>query len=379
MNARKASCEIVQSQALDTANLPVYNHVQVEITSRCNLRCRTCLYFHFEPQWVPRDLSKKAFERICEIASRCHSIHLQGWGESLLRADCATLIRSLKELGPAISLGSNGTVMDHDMARNLIETGLDSMAFSIAGVSAVQQDPLRGKGTFDRTIRSIRVFANSRRPKKQPPVLVNYLLTPGNLKMLPKAMSLCARLGVDVLHPTHLVHVATRYQEKLIAYNLETACRWPVFRSRLAVLWSGVSLSMPSLKENLVPVCEKNPLENFFIGADGSVSPCVYLNPPLTGDFPRLFKGREIPFSGLIMGNLNQDSMDVIWERPDYRAFRKAFKDRIQVYQEMMTGITPDLDGLDRLQKKSDRLQHLFATRYLAPLPCRICPLLYGL
>ncbi|MEA3230821.1 MAG: radical SAM/SPASM domain-containing protein [Thermodesulfobacteriota bacterium] len=364
---------------MDAAKPYKYNHVQIEITSRCNLRCRTCLYFHFEPQWVPQDLSKKVFKRICEIAPRCRSIHLQGWGESLLRKDCFTLIRQLKKLGPKISLGSNGMVMDQDMAQDLIQSGLDSMAFSIAGVSAVQQDPLRGKGTFARAIRSIQIFTNNRRLKKQPPVLINYLLTPGNLRLLPRAMSLCSRMGIDILHPTHMVHVAARYQEKLIAYNLKSAFRWPVFRSRLAVLWSDVSLSMPSLRENLVPVCEKNPVENLFIGADGSVSPCVYLTPPLTGVFPRLFKGREIPFSRLSMGNLNQDNMDDIWDRPDYRIFRKAFKDRIRIYQKLMTGITTGFDGLDRLTKTSGRLGHLFATRYPAPQPCRVCPHLYGL
>jgi hypothetical protein len=176
-----------------------------------------------------------------------------------------------------------------------------------------------------------------------------------------------------------MIHVATRFQEELIAYPLKFADRWAVFRARMAVVGKGVALSMPSLKENLVPVCEKNPVENLFVGADGSVSPCVYLNPPLTGRFPRIFKGREILSSRLIMGNLNQACLNDIWTRSSYKKFRKAFEDRIAVYQQMMTGITPDFEGLDHLQKASDRLNTLFKKRYPAPAPCRICPHLYGL
>ncbi len=136
---------------------------------------------------------------------------------------------------------------------------------------------------------------------------------------------------------------------------------------------------MPSLKRNVVPVCVKNPVENLFVGADGSVSPCVYLNPPLRGSFPRLDKGRKIDSSRLIMGNLNEEDMDTIWSRPDYRTFRQAFKDRIKIYEKCMAGITPDLEGMEQLQKRTDRLQHLFTTQYPAPAPCRICPHLWGL
>ena len=364
---------------MDTANPYKYNHIQVEVTSRCNLRCRTCLYFHFEPQWVPRDISETAFQQLCEVAPQCRSIHLQGWGESLLRKDCAALVRRLKKRGPKISLGTNGMIMNQDLAEALIQSGLDSMTFSIAGAGADQQDRLRGKGSFTPAVHSIKIFSAARGGKKKPPVLVNYLLTPDNLRSLHRAISLCSRIGADILHPTHMVHIATPFQEKLIAYHLNSAYRWAVFKSRMAVLWSGVALLMPSLKENLVPVCEKNPVENLFVGADGSVSPCVYLNPPLTGRFPRIFKGRETLSSRLIMGNLNQACLGDIWNRPAYKKFRKAFEDRIAVYQQMMTGITPDFEGLDHLQKASDRLTTLFTTRYSAPGPCRICPHLYGL
>ena len=198
---------------MESVKRPTYNHIQVEITSRCNLRCRTCLYFHFEPQWVAQDLSPKALEQIAVIAPRCRSIHLQGWGESLLREDCSALISEFKKMGPKVSLGTNGTIMDRKLAWDLIEAGLDSMAFRIAGMSAAQQDPLRGEGTFENAMRSIKLFADFRSSAKQPPILVNYLLTPANLKQLPKAMSLCSRLGVDTLQPTHMVHMASRTRE----------------------------------------------------------------------------------------------------------------------------------------------------------------------
>ena len=356
-----------------------YNHIQVEITSRCNLRCRTCLYFYFEPQWVPEDLSETAFRQLCGVAPACRSIHLQGWGESLLRNDCTALIRRLAKEGTKVSVGTNGTIMNPDVAGALIRSGLDSMTFSIAGASADQQDPLRGRGSFDRAMQAVRIFSEARGDGRKPPIVVNYLLTPDSLKSLHRAIILCSRLGVDILHPTRMVHIATRFQEILADCHPTFVDRWAVFRARLAVLWSGVTLTMPSLKKNLVPVCEKNPIENLFVGADGSVSPCVYLNPPLNGSYPRIFGGQQWPSSRLVMGNLNRNRLDDIWNRQRYKQFRKAFGDRLQIYQQLMKGITPDFEGMERLQKTSDRLASLFTTRHQAPGPCRICPHLQGL
>ena len=75
---------------------PVYNHIQLELTSRCNLRCRTCIYGHYPERWVSTDLSPDVYDRVMDVAPRTRSIHLQGWGESLLREDCPELIARAK-------------------------------------------------------------------------------------------------------------------------------------------------------------------------------------------------------------------------------------------------------------------------------------------
>lgn len=43
-------------------------HLQIEITSRCNLRCKTCLYGHYPERWVPADLDDAPYRKI--IAGR---------------------------------------------------------------------------------------------------------------------------------------------------------------------------------------------------------------------------------------------------------------------------------------------------------------------
>ena len=359
------------------SDLPTYNHIQLEPTSRCNLRCRTCLHGHYPERWVERDLAAVVFERVLAVAPRTRSIHLQGWGESLLREDCPELISRTKQAGPAVSISSNGSIMSAKLARALIEAGLDSMAFSFAGTSPAEQDPLRGEGSFEQAAASAAVFTGCR-PASHPPVLMNFLLIRPYCSRLPQALRLTRRLGMNRLDVGHFVHPIAPEQADWPAYPPVAAEQPRWFWLRLSVLWHRTDLKLPSFKRQPTAVCAKNPLENMFVGADGTVSPCVYLNPPLNATIPRFVDGRIVESPRLIMGRLTEQSLDDIWNQPAYCAFRRSFAQRVEAYETFMGRITPDLEGLKKPERAVTRLEALFTKDLAPPTPCRSCPHLQG-
>jgi MoaA/NifB/PqqE/SkfB family radical SAM enzyme len=312
------------------------------------------------------------------VASRTRSVHLQGWGESLLREDCPELIAALKKAGPLVSISSNGSCLSPALARSLIDAGLDSMAFSFAGTSPGEQDPLRGEGTFARAIESTMTFTGLRREGK-PPVLMNFLLMQPNRRHLQRALPLARHLGMDRVEVGHLVHPVAPEQADWPAYP-ETSAGWRpfMFWLRLSVLWHRTALGLPSMQPQPIAICPKNPLVNVFIGADGTVSPCVYLNPPLSSTIPRYVDGQVLETPRVILGRLQERSLDDIWMQPAYRDFRSAFKRRVQAYEAHMSGITADQEGLAKLERAVARLGRLFTGELLPPEPCRFCPHLQG-
>jgi MoaA/NifB/PqqE/SkfB family radical SAM enzyme len=353
-------------------------HLQVEITSRCNLRCQTCLYGHYPERWVPADLAESSYAKIVDAEGSLASVHLQGWGESLLRADIPVLVARARQAGLRVSLSSNGSVMDARQARDLLAAGLDSMAFSFAGATAAAQDPLRGKGSFARAVRAAAVFHQARDGRRQPPLLMNFLLLRGNHRQLGRALGLARRLGMSRLQAGHLVHPVAAAQQGLMAYPDLKPGPGRMFSLRLATLWRYVELVLPSLRPQPTPVCPKNPLAQAFVGADGSVSPCVYLNPPLHTTVPRLIDGKVVEVPRVVMGSLVEDDLETIWRKAPYRDFRRSFKRRVEAYDDHMQGISPDLEGLNRLEKAVDRLKTLFRDQLPPPAACRVCPHLEG-
>jgi len=357
-----------------------FGNIQVEITSRCNLRCKTWLYAHFDPQWNARDMSDPVLSDIYAVAPECHAIHLQGWGESLLRQDLADIAHRITKTGCRVTLSTNGSVPDLRQAEDLVAAGIDSMAFSLAGPDRQTHDRLKGKGTFAKALETIDCFNRARKNNPNPALVLNYLLTPENVGNLRKGLSLCKKVGADTIVGTHMVHVASTVQEKMIAYNQKEQHHLTLFLARVSILWKRVGLVLPPMKESLVPVCSKNPVQNLFVGSDGSVSPCVYLAPPMLGRYPQIYKGKVSSSQRVVMGNLGENSLDAIWARPEYRAFRDCFKRRIDLYQELMPDISPSFEGMARLEKTVKKLTRHYRTKsFQPPAPCRTCAAVNGL
>ena len=89
-----------------------------------------------------------------------------------------------------------------------------------------------------------------------------------------------------------------------------------------------IKLRRPSLSAIDVPICAENPLRNLYISAEGEVSPCVYLYPPLPSPFKRIFCGKEHSIEKVSFGNIFRDPFSAIWNRDNYGQFRNQFMER---------------------------------------------------
>jgi hypothetical protein len=138
-------------------------------------------------------------------------------------------------------------------------------------------------------------------------------------------------------------------------------------------------LILPGTVESPLPVCDKNPLENIFIGSDGAVSPCVYLCPPIHGPLRRFVDGRIEHKQRVVMGNLHQLTLQQIWWLPDYVAFRQAFQRRKALYDARMPPMQTDFQGLENLERAMADIRRCFCEdAYQPPAPCRGCAHLMG-
>lgn len=165
----------------DLSNAPrdiLFSPIRVyfELTSQCNLRCRTC--FNESGMAKANELSRKDIE--CSLEGLCANnvieVRFCG-GEPTLRSEWYPIIQYAQDLGFSISINSNGVYNHPDSTiYKLASLDFDQITISIDG-DKEYHDFLRGDGTFDKAIRTIKYLS-----AEGARVRVNTILTRGSLK-----------------------------------------------------------------------------------------------------------------------------------------------------------------------------------------------------
>jgi len=133
--------------------------VDIDVTARCNLRCRYCYFFSNEAV-VYEDLPTAEWLRFFdELGSLgVMDVTLAG-GEPFVREDLRELLAGIARNRMRFALLSNGGLIDDDIARFIAAGGrCNHVQVSLDGSHAATHDACRGPGSFDGAVRGIRVL-----------------------------------------------------------------------------------------------------------------------------------------------------------------------------------------------------------------------------
>jgi SynChlorMet cassette radical SAM/SPASM protein ScmE len=139
--------------------------VDLEITNRCNLRCRYCSHFSSAGD-VSQDLSTEEWLQFFEELNRCAvmDVCLQG-GEPFIREDFKELVDAIVRNRMRFSILSNGTLITDEISAFLASTGrCNSVQVSIDGSVETAHDAFRGKGNFHRALSGLKSLMKQNLP-----------------------------------------------------------------------------------------------------------------------------------------------------------------------------------------------------------------------
>jgi MoaA/NifB/PqqE/SkfB family radical SAM enzyme len=126
-------------------------------TRTCNLACRHC-YSDSDAKIYDQLSSGEARALISDAAGMGSPAFLFSGGEPLIRPDLLELIAHARSHGLPVTLSSNGTLIDDDVARKLADLEVRYVGISLDGIGDVH-DTFRGrKGAYDHAIRGIRAL-----------------------------------------------------------------------------------------------------------------------------------------------------------------------------------------------------------------------------
>ncbi len=106
--------------------------VQIEITNRCNMDCPMCPREVLDIELEHMDWDK--FVTVVNKLKEQENITLTGWGEPFLHPRIFDMIAYCKERGHRVMITSNGLFSKESIAKEILNSGLDEITFSIDGV-----------------------------------------------------------------------------------------------------------------------------------------------------------------------------------------------------------------------------------------------------
>lgn len=133
--------------------------VDIEITPRCNLRCKYCCHFASEGD-VSRELGYEEWNSFFEECGNMGvmNIHLSG-GEPFIRKDILQILQSIIDNKMRFGCNTNGNYITEDVANFIANSKrCNGMQVSLDGHCADVHDALRGKGSFDKAVSAIRLM-----------------------------------------------------------------------------------------------------------------------------------------------------------------------------------------------------------------------------
>lgn len=172
--------------------IPALGSLFVNLTARCNLACVHCFRGDADARCLDLAVVKTLVDDL--VAAGGRSIVLSG-GEPLLYPHIKELLgyigRRLK-----VQLATNGTLLDREWAEFLAATLNPVIQISLEGATAAVHDPIRGKGSFDRSIQAVRHLQAVGLGEK---LIFSTTIMNQNRGTLPAIVALAAELAVPTV------------------------------------------------------------------------------------------------------------------------------------------------------------------------------------
>ncbi len=286
----------------DFSVTPLPRVIRLEASSVCNLKCMYC------PTGTKHNNSRgkmntEVFGRIVDEIKSYNGVDvavLYHGGESFLNKNIFRMIRELRAIGiDIIKANTNGTVFNEKMLIEVIESGLDSIRFSIDGLSPQENNWIRKGADYFEVAKTVkRLIALKREMNSQTPE-IHIANT-----QIPDEETI--RSGKEVSTARYLFDDFAEFEDEIIFEPYYTY-KWPGYEcsAEYILVWPpSAGLVEPS------NYCD-HVVQLITFRWNGDVVPCC----------------RDIT-SEYVIGNIMAQSLPEIWNNERYTKLRESIYTR---------------------------------------------------
>jgi MoaA/NifB/PqqE/SkfB family radical SAM enzyme len=247
-------------------------------------------------------------------------VDLTGIGEALMNPAFFEIVKFLKSRGIYVTLNDNFTLMTEQIARQIIELGVDQIFLSLDGATKETYEILRRGATFERVIANVRrlIALKQEMGKQLPEVKINTVVCDVNYTELPALVDLAHDIGIGMVQFVNVITFADTDRLHISPEAVQAKFTETLARARSL----GVLVKIELFEKQPVQQCDF-PWTRNFVTQDGYVHPCCYTTQ----------NGDRAAQNQRSLGNLIDQSFDTVWKGEAYTTLRQKMAQGILPYQ----------------------------------------------
>lgn len=314
----------------------------LELTNKCNLACNMC-WFHGEQGIgdLYRGLeltTDEVIDVIKKLAPYRPYIYLGG-SEPFVRKDILLILENIKKYKLSVSFTTNGTLLNTNTNKKIVELGVDQVIFSIDGDETLH-DQIRGREVYRKVTSNIRDIFEWKNKKNSPlPLInVNMTITPltiGRLQKSLEAIREATKDSVDCYRMHHLWYITPN---ELNMHQFMVKKYLQCFAPRAACHLNPAATNIDSLtlaneiiqlekvsKIDFYPRLHNGDLHNYYTDSYLPQLNCVapFYSAVIKPNGDVIFCPDEW-IDDYLLGNIRQNSFEDIWNNHKARYFRSV-------------------------------------------------------
>lgn len=192
----------------------------LEVTTRCNLRCKMCVKQSGDNGIESGDMSISTLEKLKPAIAHLDEVIISGIGEPLLHPHLEMFIHKIKAELPSsgsVGLQTNGTLLTPPRIERLRSVNIDTICISVDAATPDLLASIRTGAQFEQLERALSLLnATKGLSGAAPSVGVQFVLMRDNFRHLPQVLQWAGRLGVDFAIVSHLLPFDPCLSEKVI-------------------------------------------------------------------------------------------------------------------------------------------------------------------
>jgi len=302
--------------------LPNARKLYIEVTTSCNLQCRTCIRNVWSDPIA--DMKWETFDQILESLPglpELKRVVFTSFGEPLTHPRIFDMIEAVRERGLSVMLGTNGLLLTPQVSAELVRLGVENVVVSIDGASSDVYESVRHSG-LDPVLQNLQGLneAKYRLRSLTPALGIEFVALKSNVHELTSLTRLASHLkAARVLVSNVLPYTDDMRNEILYGHEPQDPFKTGGFPVRADAWVTWGTLELPRMHWGAERRCRFINDHSMVVGWDGGVSPCYALSHSYSYF---AIDGREKRVCRYSLGNVNENSLADIWMSEDYTIFR---------------------------------------------------------